>query len=59
MFLEILLPNALATSTENISDNQLLIVILESLVAMFAMFKIAKFLSKIKTLKKQVIHLKD
>lgn len=52
MFLQISPLGALKTSTEKNLDNQLLFILLELVIAVFAMFKIAKFLSKIKTSKK-------
>ncbi|WP_157812218.1 hypothetical protein [Polaribacter sp. ALD11] len=47
MFLQILPPDAFATS-ENVLDNQLLMVILGLGVSVFVIIKGAKFLSKIK-----------
>jgi hypothetical protein len=48
MFLQILPPDAFATSTKSDFDTQLLFVILGLIVAVFTFIKVAKFLSKIK-----------
>lgn len=48
MFLQILPPDAFATSTESNFDAQLLFVILGLAVAVFAIIKVAKCLNKIK-----------
>jgi hypothetical protein len=53
MPLQISHQDVFTTSTENILADSFLLVILECIVAVFAMFKIANFLSTIKTLKKQ------
>lgn len=53
MPLQVSRQNIFATSTENILADNFLFVILECIVAIFAMFKIVNFSNKIKTLKNQ------